>query len=135
MIPLLLLLVSTVLSPTPLFAVDPPVREIQKVIQNQLKAFKEEDYTAAYTYASRQIHRQLSLERFERMVRSGYPQIARSERVSLGPVAFSDERRGTAQVTITGSDHTTIIAEYQMTLEEEAWKIDGVIILERMTPI
>lgn len=55
--------------------VDPAAKD---VILRQLAAFRAGDYQAAYGFASRRIRAQFDLAAFEQMVRSGYPQIARS---------------------------------------------------------
>lgn len=113
-----------------------PADVIQSVIQQQMNAFNKEDYATAYTFASGSIRRRFSKERFEKMVRSGYPQIARSHLVSFGEVTFSEDKQAAvATVHVTGQDHITVLARYQMILEEAGWKIGGVMILEEFQPI
>jgi hypothetical protein len=109
---------------------------IQSVIQRQMKAFNENDYPTAYTFASESIRRRFSKERFETMVRSGYPQIAKSHLVSFGEIALSgDQQAALATVHVTGKDRVTVVAQYQMVLEGKEWKIGGVAILEEFQPI
>ncbi|MBI3803856.1 MAG: DUF4864 domain-containing protein [Nitrospirae bacterium] len=109
---------------------------IQSVIQQQMAAFNKEDYPTAYTLASKSIRQRLSKERFETMVRSGYPQIANSHLVSFGETLFSDDTQAAvATVHVTGKDHVTVIARYLMVLEGEGWKINGVTIVEEFQPI
>jgi len=120
---------------SPVFA-DDPSRLIQGVIQEQLKAFNADDYPAAYRYASKHIRAKFMLDEFEAMVRTGYPQIARSLRASFGDISLSeDKRHAVSRVEVTGADHVTVQAQYRMVLEDGGWKIDGVMLSDRTTPI
>jgi hypothetical protein len=76
------------------------------------------------------------LDEFKAMVQTGYPQIARSLRTSFGNIAFSEDgTHAVAYVDVTGVDHVTVQARYRMVLEDGAWKIDGVMLYDRTTPI
>ncbi|HZR46465.1 MAG TPA: hypothetical protein VFA47_07165, partial [Candidatus Manganitrophaceae bacterium] len=46
-----------------------------------------------------------------------------------------NKRSATAIVRVTGRDHVTVVAQYQMLLEGGEWKIGGVMILEESRPI
>jgi hypothetical protein len=113
-----------------------PADLIQSVIRQQMAAFNQEDYATAFTFAAESIRERFSKERFETMVRSGYPQIAKSHLVSFGEITLSkDKQAALATVHVTGKDRVTVIAQYQLLLEGEAWKIGGVTILEQFQPI
>ncbi|MCG3112113.1 MAG: DUF4864 domain-containing protein [Candidatus Manganitrophus sp. SB1] len=113
-----------------------PTDLIQSVIRQQMKAFNEDDYATARTFASEGLRQRFSKERFEKMVKSGYPQIAKSHLVSFGEILFSDDTQAAvATVHVTGKDRVTVIARYLMVLEGNAWKINGVMILEEIQPI
>lgn len=116
---------------------DTPAEGIKSVIREQMKAFNEEDYRAAYRFASRGIKERLSLERFEAMVRTGYPQIAKSRAAAFGEITLLEGgARAFAIVHVTGADHVTVKARYLMVLDEEGgWKIDGVVLLEEIRPV
>lgn len=119
----------------PAKAADSSISHIKSVIQQQLKAFNEDDYDAAYQYASRHIQSVFSRTEFETMVRTGYPQIAKSRKKSFGEITLSDKStRAIAIVRVTGVDRITVIAQYKTVLEEGTWKINGVMILEQITP-
>ncbi|MBI3812322.1 MAG: DUF4864 domain-containing protein [Nitrospirae bacterium] len=119
----------------PVHADDPAGRLIQGVIQQQLKAFNADDYPAAYRQASKHIRDKFTLDEFSAMVRTGYPQIARSLRAVFGEIRVSDDRlHATAPVDVTGTDHVTIRVRYRMVLEDD-WKIDGVMLYDRTVPI
>jgi hypothetical protein len=120
----------------PVLAEDPSSLNIQGVIQQQLKAFNADDYPAAYRYASKHIQTKFMLDEFKAMVRTGYPQIARSLRTSFGGITYSEDgTRAVAQVDVTGVDHVTVQAQYRMVMEDGAWKIDGVMLYDRTRPI
>lgn len=109
---------------------------VQSVIQQQMIAFNKDDYATAHTFASEGIRQRFSKERFERMVKSGYPQIAKSHLVSFGEILFSDDKQAAVvTVHVTGKDRVTVIARYLMVLEGDGWKINGVMILEEFQPI
>jgi Domain of unknown function (DUF4864) len=120
----------------PVLAEDPLSQSLQEAIQQQLKAFNADDYPGAYRYASRHIRDKFTLDEFKAMVRTGYPQIARSLRTSFGDIAYSEDKdHATARVDVTGVDLVTVRAQYRMVFEDGSWKIDGVVLLGRTTPI
>ncbi len=111
-------------------------QEIQTLIRQQLEAFNEEDYFSAYQYASRHIQSEFTLKEFEMMVRTGYPQIAKSKQSRFGDIELFDEgRHARAIVHVTGADHVTIITQYRLIYEDGAWRNNGVMILDRNRPI
>lgn len=125
-----------ILAAHPLLADDPSSLLIQGAIEQQLKAFNADDYPAAYGFASKHIQSKFALDEFKAMVRTGYPQIARSLRTSFGDITFlEDKMRAMARVEVTGADHVTVQAQYRMVLEDGSWKIDGVMLYDRTTPI
>jgi hypothetical protein len=130
---LLGLLIFTV---SPVLADDPSGPLIQGVIHQQLKAFSADDYPAAYRHASKHVQDKFTLDEFKAMVRTGYPQIAKSIRAVFGEIRYSDDRlHATAQVDVTGTDLVTVRVRYRMVMEDGSWKIDGVILFDRTTPI
>lgn len=132
----LMVLFCFVLFPMQSATATDPIDLIQSVIQQQLKAFNADDYATAQTFASEGIRQRFSEERFEKMVRSGYPQIAKSHLISFGEILFSDDRQAAvATAHVTGKDRVTVIARYLMVLEGDGWKINGVMILEEFQPI
>ncbi|MBN4054347.1 DUF4864 domain-containing protein [Nitrospira defluvii] len=120
----------------PAYSFDSPKRQIKSAITQQLRAFKNNDYRAAYQFASSHIQSEFSLTQFETMVRTAYPQIDKSLKISFGKITlFSKNTRATAIVHITGMDRTTVTARYRMVLEEGGWKNNGVIHLRQLMPI
>ncbi|MDC4205109.1 MAG: DUF4864 domain-containing protein [Candidatus Manganitrophus sp.] len=126
----------SILFPAHTVAAPHPTDLIQSVIRQQMNAFNKDDYATARTFASAGLRQRFSKERFEMMVKSGYPQIAKSHLVSFEEILFSDDNQAAvATVHITGKDRVTVIARYLMVLEGDAWKINGVMILEEIQPI
>jgi hypothetical protein len=132
----LVILFLVVFISDPASSADTPIKHIKSVIQKQLEAFSAGDYEGAYQYASRNIQSALSLEEFEVMVRNGFPQMTNSRRTAFGRIVLSkDGTRAEAIVHVTGTDHVTIIARYELVREALGWKNNGVTILEHITPI
>jgi hypothetical protein len=95
-------------------------------VVRQLEAFRRDDYDAAYTFASEEIQLQFDRLRFEVMVKSGYPEIARS---TLADVLAAELRPGgLAYVTvrIRGANGQTIEALYELVWQGASWRINGV---------
>lgn len=94
-------------------------------VVRQLEAFRRDDYDAAYTFASEEIQLQFDRLRFEIMVKSGYPEIARS---TLADVLGTELRPGGlayVKVRIRGANGQTIEAVYEL-IWQGAWRINGV---------
>ncbi|MDC4224638.1 MAG: DUF4864 domain-containing protein [Candidatus Manganitrophus sp.] len=113
----------SILFPAHTVAAPHPTDLIQSVIRQQMNAFNKDDYATARTFASAGLRQRFSKERFEMMVKSGYPQIAKSHLVSFEEILFSDDNQAAvATVHITGKDRVTVIARYLMVLEETPGK-------------
>jgi len=98
--------------------------ELQRVVEAQLTAFREDDYPKAYEFAASSIKAQVSLPAFERMVKSGYPLIAHNRAVQFGVVVDNGDH-AVASVTVLSEGRTR---HYQYILQHErtGWKIAGV---------
>jgi Domain of unknown function (DUF4864) len=99
--------------------------ELTRVVESQLSAFRKDDYPKAYTFAGSKIHSEYSLPLFERMVKAGYPVIARSQSVQFGVILDNGEE---AVVNLGILDNSGKIYHYQYFLKRErtGWKINGV---------
>lgn len=101
-------------------------QDIQSVINDQIAAFRADDFETAFTYASPSIRMMFQTpERFGQMVRDGYPMVHRPH-----SYVFEDLRdAGSSKlqnVLIEGQDGYYYIAEYDMVLTGQGWKIRGV---------
>ncbi|MFQ5520947.1 MAG: DUF4864 domain-containing protein, partial [Candidatus Methylomirabilia bacterium] len=101
--------------------------EAPKVIMQQLAAFKAGDYRTAYSFASLEIKALFDLLAFERMVKTGYPQIARSADAWVTEVKHVLDGKLHVYLTIRGADGVVVQALYEMVWEEAGWKINAVV--------
>ncbi len=100
--------------------------ELIQVIQGQLIAFRKNDYPKAYYYAAAAIRDQVPLPAFERMVRTGFPIIARSSSAEFG-VILDNGREAVVNVGIIGESGRAIHYRYFLRQERTGWKITGVV--------
>ena len=107
--------------------VDADVEAAGRVVLQQLDAFRHDDFITAYTFASANIRQLFDRASFEKMVRGGYPEIARSSSATV-----DGHRRGDAGeiylfVRVRGSNGRTIEAVYEMVSEGVGWRVNGVV--------
>ncbi len=102
-------------------------KELIAVIDAQLAAFREDDFSRAYGFAAGGIQAMMPPPAFEKMVRTGYPLIAHSASAEYG-IALDSGDDAAIAVRVTGADEKGTTAEYLYTLSKEngAWKITGV---------
>ncbi len=105
---------------------------LHAVISGQLAAFRTGDYAAAYVFADREIRSQFPLERFEQMVKTGYPAIAQSVSASFG-LTFDNGDEAVVNVRVAGEDRQAVVYQYMLGREGEAWRITGVALLKDQT--
>ncbi len=116
----------TLVSASSLFADDV---EIQSTISNQLEAFRQDDFGKAFSYASPTIQGVFGTsERFEQMVRTGFPMVHRNADVKFLNL---QQAEGTLRqhVQILDIRGVYFVLEYIMIQIDEEWRIDGVRIL------
>ena len=97
------------------------------MIVRQLAAFRAGDYRTAYSFASQEIQSLFDLPAFERMVKGGYPQIARSTDAWVTEVNLAPNGRLFVRLRIRGADGVFVQALYEMVWEEGSWRINGVV--------
>lgn len=95
-------------------------------VMSQLDAFRRGDFEAAYGYASEEIREQFDREAFERMVRSGYPEIARSASAEVAEARQAGDGHVHLLLRIQGANGRSIEAVYDMVREPAGWRINGV---------
>ena len=96
-------------------------------VLRQLEAFRRSDYDLAYTFASSQIRALFDRPAFERMVRSGYPEIADSTRARIVERRVTPEGQVLFLLKIRGANGRHVQAIYEIVWEAQAWKINGVV--------
>ena len=101
-------------------------KELIQVVESQLAAFRDEDYSAAYTFAASSIKAAFPLPQFERMVKTGYPAIAQSKAVIFGVILDNGEE-ATVNVKLEGKSNRAVNYQYFLIKEKAGWKIRGVV--------
>src|SRR5437870_5440802 len=124
-VPLALLLALVVLTPAARAQTDE--KAAAEAVMRQLDAFRRKDYDTAFTFASAEIHRLFDRESFERMVKSGYPEIADSARANVIATQAGPDGHVYLVIKIRGANGQHIEAMYDMVREGGSWKINGVV--------
>ena len=96
-------------------------------IMKQLEAFRRDDYDIAYIFASTEVRRMFDREAFERMVKGGYPEIARSTFALVSRTEVTPDGHVYINVKIRGANGNSIEALYDMVRENDGWRINGVV--------
>jgi hypothetical protein len=95
-------------------------------VMQQLEAFRRDDYDTAYTFASQDIQLQFDRQRFEIMVRMGYPEIARSTGADVTATELQPGGVAYVAVRVRGANGQTIDALYEL-VWQGAWRINAVV--------
>lgn len=99
-------------------------QELQRVIESQLAAFRSDDYPKAFEFAASSLRTQMSLPDFERMVKTGFPFIARNTASQFG-VILDNGDSALVNVTVLGGGRARHY-QYVLLHERSGWKIAGV---------
>jgi hypothetical protein len=107
-------------------------REFQRIISEQLEAFRADDGVRAYGFAAPEIKRLFpTVEIFMSMVRNGYRPVYRSREVEFGEVITDALGRPAQRVGLTGPDGKRYEALYSMERQPDgSWRIIGCALLE-----
>lgn len=106
---------------------DVDVRDAGAVVMQQLEAFRRDDFDTAFGFASTEIHQLFDRASFEAMVRTGYPEIARSDSATIDGVRRADADRLYLFIRVRGSSGRAVEAVYEMVREDGRWRINGVV--------
>lgn len=105
--------------------------EIRDVITRQLDAFQQDDFAAAFTFASPALQGIFQTpERFADMVTNGYPMVYRPQDYRFDSL----RERGASslqKLLVWDSSGRGFLVEYQMIETEQGWRINGV----QVTPL
>jgi hypothetical protein len=99
----------------------------EAVVLRQLEAFRHDDYDTAYGFAAAVIRLAFDRAAFERMVRTGYPEIARSAYAVVSHHETTVDDRRYVTVRIIGANGNRIAATYELVREDAGWRISGVV--------
>lgn len=122
-----LVLAATLVTPA-LHAQTPEDRDrASEPVLRQLEAFRRGDYDLAYTFASTEIQSLFDRPAFERMVKTGYPEIADSTRGRVVERRVAPHGHVHLLLKIRGANGRHVEALYDMVWEADMWKINGVV--------
>jgi hypothetical protein len=102
-------------------------RAAAEPIMKQIEAFRRDDYEAAYAFASTEIKQMFDRLAFERMVKGGYPEIARSSFALVARTDVAPDGRVYVLVRVKGANGAGVEALYEMVREHDGWKINSVL--------
>ncbi|EDY20346.1 conserved hypothetical protein [Chthoniobacter flavus Ellin428] len=105
---------------------------LRAVVDAQLNAFRRDDYAGAYVFSDTEFRHQCPLDRFERMVRIGYPAIAHSTSARCG-LAFDNGDEATVNVRVFSDGREPVDYQYTLRRDGEIWRITGVTLLKDQT--
>jgi phosphoglycolate phosphatase-like HAD superfamily hydrolase len=103
------------------------VKDAGGIVMQQLEAFRRDDFETAFGFASTEIHQLFDRARFEQMVRTGYPEIARSASAVIEGVERADGSRLYLFVRVRGANGRVVEAIYELLREAGGWRINGVV--------
>ncbi len=104
----------------------------QRVITQQLEAFRSDDGALAYSFAAPNV-RQIfpTPETFMAMVKRGYLPVYRAQAYRFGEARSDAQGRPGQRVFLTGPDGKTYEAQYTLELQPDGtWQITGCTLLE-----
>ena len=103
----------------------PAPRELYSIVNNQLAAFRADDFPRAYQHAAANVHQKFSLTQFETLIRHDYATMTRTGRVEFGVVRVNGAT-AVVQVLFCSADGTIRSFLYSLVAEDHTWKIEGV---------
>lgn len=113
--------------------VAPVPSELFAVVNQQLAAFRADDFTSAYRQASIGVQHKFTLSQFEAMVRRNYAEMADAQRVEFGSVR-AEGSTALVQVFFFAGDGSARAFIYSLSAEDGGWKVGGVEEISRYRP-
>jgi hypothetical protein len=106
---------------------DQDLADARAAVLGQLDAFRRGDWDGAYGFASEEIRAVFDRERFEAMVRGGYPEIAEPAVARIDAVHRAPNGHVYVFVRVRGASGRAVEAVYEMVHEAGRWKVNGVV--------
>jgi len=110
----------------PLAYSEPEIKAaLMRVIEDQLVAFRNDDWEAAYQLASESFRRRMPFERFSRIIQQSYPIIWKNTRVDFG-LPTDNSRLARVPLRV----HAELVSasfDYLLAFERGRWLITGVL--------
>lgn len=107
-----------------------PPGTLYEVVREQVRAFRDDDFTSAYRQVSASFQERFSIESFSELARTEYPALLRAGRVEFGAVRF-EGRYALVPVYFFLADGDVIPCVYILVNEDATWKIDAARVLKR----
>ena len=104
----------------------PAPHELFAVVNDQLAAFRADDYPGAYRRATTGVQQKFTLPQFEAMVRQNYGAMTGAYRVEFGFVK-TDGPSAVVQVFFFGRERGARCFLYSLIAEGDGWKVEGVV--------
>lgn len=111
----------------------PAPHELFAVVNDQLAAFRAEDFPGAYRYAATGVQQKFTLHQFESMVRRDYAEMAHAQRVEFGSVKIEGST-ALVQVFFFAGNGSARCFIYSLISEDRGWRIGGAEELRRYRP-
>lgn len=106
---------------------EPDLHAAADTVLAQLDAFRRDDYDAAYAFAAETIRQIFDRQSFERMVRTGYPEIAHARSSAVSRAALGPDGHAYLILKIQGDNGRRIEAIYELVRDDTRWKIASVV--------
>ena len=106
----------------------PSATEWQAVIASQIQAFRNHDAPGALSFAGEEFHKAYADPKdfFIAIISSGYSPIMESQSQTFGDFQMIGTDKVLQEVKLTGTDHETFEAIYQLSKEAGGWRVHGV---------
>jgi hypothetical protein len=110
--------------------VPPPApHELFSIVEQQLAAFRAEDYPSAYRHAASGVQQRFSIPQFESMIRRDYGDMTDARHIEFGLVKVNGSA-AVVQVFLCGTNGSHRSFLYSLVAEGNSWRINGVQPLE-----
>jgi hypothetical protein len=104
----------------------PPVpRELFAIVEQQLAAFRADDYRSAYRHAASEVQQKFTIPQFESMIRRDYGDMTNAQHVEFGLVNVNGSN-AVVQVFLLAPNGSNRSFLYSLIAEGNSWKINGV---------
>ncbi|MEP6809311.1 MAG: DUF4864 domain-containing protein [Chthoniobacterales bacterium] len=103
----------------------PLPHELFAAVNDQLAAFRADDFSSAYRQASTGVQHKFTLPQFEAMIRREYSEMASATRVEFGSSRMEDNTAVVQVFFFTGNSSVRVFL-FSLIAEDGGWKVGGV---------
>jgi hypothetical protein len=103
----------------------PAPHELFSIVEQQLAAFRADDYRSAYLHAASGVQQKFTIPQFESMIRRDYGDMTNAQHIEFGLVEVSGSV-AVVQVYLHGANGSLRSFLYSLIAEDNSWKINGV---------